>query len=102
MDIYSITGHNYETNGTIPLLRVNDKVTDKFIMWKKGMRLDTVSYQYYGTPTYDFLIRMKNNQFGIDEYEWPDDIEIIIPYPLENTLSSLRDEYDRFKEKNLI
>lgn len=102
MDIYTITGHNYEVNGTIPSIKMTDKFTDKFIVWKKGMRLDTISYQYYGTPIYDFLIRMKNKQYGIDEYEWPDSIEIIIPYPLENTLSSLRTEYDKFKEKNLI
>jgi hypothetical protein len=102
MDMYSITGHDYETNGTIPNINIPDKLTDKYIIWKKGMRLDTISYQYYGNPAYDFLIRHKNGEFGFDEYEWENGVEISIPFPLENTISSIRQEYEFFKQKNLI
>lgn len=78
--------------GEIPV-----KDTDKFITYEKGKtRLDLVSYQYYGSSSYAWLILQANPQYGSLEFRIPDGVELRIPYPLNVSIS----DYQKSIENN--
>ena len=73
----------------VPGLEIPIKGTDKYILFKKGKdRLDKMSQEYYGGPTFGWLIMLANPQAGSLEFDIPDNFFIRIPYPL---ISSLQD-----------
>ena len=76
--------------GEIPV-----KDTDKFITYEKGKtRLDLVSYQYYGSSSYAWLILHANPQYGSLEFRIPDGVELRIPYPLDVVISGYNADVD--------
>jgi hypothetical protein len=73
----------------VPGIDIPIKGTDKYIQFKRGKdRLDKMSQEYYGTPTFGWLILTANPTIGNVEFEIPDNSFIRIPYPL---ISSLQD-----------
>ena len=50
------------------------------------MRLDQLSYQYYNDADYAWLILQANPQYGSLEYHIPDNVELRIPYPLNDAI----------------
>jgi hypothetical protein len=73
----------------VPGIDIPIKGTDKYIQFKRGKdRLDKMSQEYYGTPTFGWLILTANPTIGSVEFEIPDNSFIRIPYPL---ISSLQD-----------
>lgn len=67
---------------------IPEKSTDKFIIYEKGKtRLDLVSYQYYGSCSYAWLILQANAKYGSMEFRIPDGVELRIPYPLNVSIS---------------
>ena len=98
MDIQSILNKNfYESGEFIPSLTIPDKESDKIITWSKNFRLDNISLLYYNTPYYDFIIKIKNAHLGEDQYKWEDGESVIIPYPLNSTLTQLKEVFDIYK-----
>lgn len=81
----------FNENGCIkrvPFIKLPVKGTDKYIVYKKNkMRLDKVSYDYYESPDFSWLIMQANPEYGSIEYLIPDDVVLRIPYPLEETLN---------------
>ena len=81
----------------VPFVDIIKNDTDKFEIYKRGeTRLDLVSYQYYGSPNYAWLIMQANPEYGSLEYRIPDGSEIRIPFPLATALEN----YQKGIEKN--
>lgn len=86
---------NIVSFGSIP-----PKRSDIKIIYKRGeMRLDQISYQYYNSADYAWLIMQANPQYGSLEYYIPDNVELRIPYPLDISLNDYQksiDEYNKY------
>ena len=78
--------------GEIPV-----KDSDKYIIYEKGKtRLDQVSYKYYNSSNYAWLILQANPKYGSLEFNIPDGVQLRIPYPLTVSLN----DYQKSIEKN--
>ena len=74
--------------GIVPFVEILKSNSDVYITYEKGKtRLDQVSYQYYGSSDYAWLIMEANPQYGSLEFRIPDKSELRIPYPLANALT---------------
>ena len=83
--------------GIVPFGKIPEKASDKFEIYEKGKtRLDLISYQYYGSCSYAWLILQANAKYGSLEFNIPDGAELRIPYPLEASLA----DYKKALEKN--
>ena len=81
----------------VPYGEVTEKASDKYIIYDRGnTRLDQVSYKYYGSSNYAWLILQANAKYGSLEFNIPDGAELRIPYPLEASLA----DYKKSLEKN--
>jgi len=79
----------------VPYVTLPSKTTDKRYIYKtETSRLDRISQQYYGSPTFGWLIMMANPKFGGIEWNIPDGSIITIPYPLVTSLQDYKSELD--------
>ena len=80
----------FKNNGDfriVPFIEIERYDTDLFITFDKSkMRLDNISYKYYSSPDYAWLIMLANPQLGSLEYLIPDGARMRIPYPLSTAL----------------
>lgn len=73
----------------VPGLEIPIKGTDRYYQFKKNKdRLDKISQEFYGSPTFGWLIMMANPSSGLNEFEIKDNFTLRIPFPL---VSSLQD-----------
>ena len=71
----------------IPFIKIEKDSTDMYITFDKSrMRLDNLSYKYYGDANYGWLLMMANPHLGSMEFEIPDNCIFRIPYPLTSAL----------------
>lgn len=88
------------TVGKVPFGKIPQRSSDIKIIFNKGeKRLDQISYQYYNTSDYAWLILQANPQYGALEYSIPDGVELRIPFPLESALSDYQksiEEYNKY------
>ena len=74
-------------NAIVPSITIDYMSTDLFIVFNKfKMRLDNLSYKYYGDPNYGWLILLANPEHGSLEFDLQDGITLRIPYPLETAI----------------
>jgi hypothetical protein len=86
---------------TVPFISIPNKKTDIKIIFQKGeMRLDQLSYQYYNSSDYGWLIMQANPQYGSLEYNIPDNVELRIPYPLDITLNDYQKGIETYYKYN--
>ena len=79
----------------VPYITIPSKSTDKRYIYKIGQsRLDKISQQYYGTPTFGWLIMASNPIFGGEEWNIPDASILTIPFPLVTSLQDYKSELD--------
>ena len=82
--------NSFRIDGTItkiPSIRIDTYNTDLYIIFDKNrMRLDSLSYKYYGDANYAWLLMMANPQYGSMEFDIPDKVMFRIPYPLDSAL----------------
>lgn len=72
----------------IPNIKIDIESSDLYVTFdKKTMRLDNLSYKYYGDSNFGWLILLANPQHGSMEFELKDNIELRIPYPLNTAIS---------------
>lgn len=72
----------------IPLIDIPKYDTDLYLTYDKStMRMDNLSYKYYASPDYAWLIMLANPSLGSLEYLIPDGATVRIPYPLGTALS---------------
>lgn len=87
---------NFRIDGQImkvPFTKIDYASTDLFLIFDKSkMRMDTLSYKYYGDANYGWLLMMANPQFGSMEFDIPDKVSFRIPYPLQSALNRYEEE----------
>ena len=82
----------------VPNVKIIPKTTDFFEVYKRGeSRLDLISYDYYGDPNYDWLIMAANPEYGSMEFNIPDQTQLRIPYPLDQTLENYVNQIDKYR-----
>lgn len=89
------------TINIVPFAEVPVKSTDRYEIYRKGKtRLDLLSYQYYESPDYAWLIMQANPEYGSMEFAIPDGSEIRIPYPLSTSIDDYQKEVENYKKFN--
>ena len=77
----------------VPFISLPSKSTDKKFIYRVGItRMDKISQQFYGTPTFGWLILLGNPVYGGLEWNIPDGTIITIPYPLVSSLQDYKNE----------
>ena len=73
--------------GRVPYVEITPSATDLNIKYDRNtMRMDMLSYKYYGDADYGWLILQANPQYGGYEFAIPDGVTLRIPYPLDGAL----------------
>jgi len=97
MDYYN-RYQNFLLNGqqtVVPNVKLPSKTTDKKYVYRQGMsRLDKISYEFYNTPYFGWLIQMANPNLGSMENNIPDGTVLIIPFPLVQSLQDYKNSID--------
>jgi len=97
MDYYN-RYQNFLLNGqqtVVPNVKLPSKTTDKKYVYRQGMsRLDKISYKFYNTPYFGWLIQMANPNLGSMENNIPDGTVLIIPFPLVQSLQDYKNALD--------
>lgn len=71
----------------VPFAKIAKSGTDVILSFDSAtMRLDTLSYKYYGDANYAWLILNANPSVSSYEYQIMDGTSIRIPYPLDSAL----------------
>lgn len=84
-DDFLINGKHH----TVPFVSIPSKPTDKRYVYRQNVsRLDKISYEYYETPYFGWLILAANPKFGGLETNIEDGSLLFIPFPL---ITSLQD-----------
>lgn len=95
---------SFRTDGKIefvPFIKIEQSSTDIVIKFdKRTMRMDTLSYKYYGDPNYGWLIMQSNPQYGSMEFSIPDGVNLRIPYPLNTAKVRYENAIQDYKNKN--
>lgn len=85
--------------GIVPFVELPEKTTDQYETYHKGtIRLDQLSYQYYGSSDYAWLIMQANPQYGSLEFDIPDGVSLRIPYPLSTTIDDYQKGIEKYKK----
>lgn len=72
----------------IPFISIPVYDTDLYITFDKAkMRLDNLSYKYYSSPDYGWLIMLANPGLGSMEFLIEDGARMRIPYPIDTAIS---------------
>ena len=71
----------------LPFLKIGRGDSDIFLTFDKNkMRLDSLSYKYYGDANYAWLILNANPELPPFEYLIEDGVALRVPYPLTSAL----------------
>jgi hypothetical protein len=94
----------FKSNGKfeiVPFIKIAKKNTDKYVTFERSrMQLDKLSYKFYDTPDFGWLIMQANPEYGSIENFIPDGVTLRIPYPLEDTLNLYLNAITKHKEMN--
>lgn len=72
----------------VPFAKIPRTASDIYVTFNKSrMRMDMLSYKYYGDANFGWLILQANPEFKGFEFSIPDGANIRIPYPLDNAIS---------------
>ena len=75
----------------VPFVKIPSKPTDLRYIYKSGSsRLDKISYEFYESPYFGWLILAANPQYGGMETNIPDNSLLFIPFPLINSLQDYK------------
>lgn len=103
MDYYD-RYESFRSDGNIdivPFIEIDNTSTDIVITFRKStMRMDTLSYKYYGDPNYGWLILQANPQYGSLEFSIPDGVPLRIPYPLNAAKTRYENRIQKYKNEN--
>jgi hypothetical protein len=91
---------NFLINGqqiVVPFISMAQKNSDKQYIYKENVsRLDKVSFEYYGTPLFIWLILSANPKFGGLESNIPDGSVLTIPFPLVTSLQDYNSQLENY------
>jgi hypothetical protein len=81
----------------VPYISLPSKSTDKNYIYRVGQsRLDKISFQYYGTPFFGWLIQQANPKYSGSEWSIPDGAILTIPFPLLTSLQDYNNELENY------
>lgn len=87
-DRYSKFKVNGIVQSRIPFMEIGKSETDLYITYnRRKMRMDTLSYKYYGDANLGWLILQANPKFGGFEYSIPNGVTLRIPYPKDSAIN---------------
>jgi len=85
----------------VPFGEIPVKDSDFYEIYEKGKtRLDQVSYKYYNSSDYAWLIMQANPEYGSIEYRIPDGATLRIPFPLGTSIQAYQDSIDAYLKRN--
>jgi phage tail protein X len=85
----------------VPGIRIDKDASDIYVRYDKNkMRMDMLSYKYYGDPDYGWLILQANPHVSSMEYFIPDGVSIRIPYPLSRAILRYEQAIDEYNNEN--
>lgn len=85
--------------GLVPFGEIPRNNSDRYEVYRRGKtRLDQVSYDYYGSSDYAWLILQANPQYGSMEFNIPDNVELRIPYPLNQAIDDYHKSIDYYNK----
>lgn len=80
---------------TVPFVVLPKRSSDQSYIYKKNRsRLDKISFEKYGTPTFGWLIMMANPKYGGLEWNIKDGDPITVPFPLVQALQDYKSALD--------
>lgn len=87
-------------NLLVPTIKIDIASSDLTIVFNKSrMRLDNLSYKYYGDPNFGWLLLLANPQYGSMEYDIPDNVPFRIPYPLDSAKQRYEQKVNEYFKK---
>lgn len=94
----------FRVDGTVkivPNIKLSNESSDVYIVYDKNkMRMDTLSYKYYGDPDYGWLILQANPSLPSMEYLIPDSSVVRIPYPLSSAITRYEQAIEDYNTEN--
>lgn len=92
----------FRNNGNfriVPLIDIPIYDTDIYVTFDKTtMRMDNLSYKYYSSSDYGWLIMLANPHLGSLEYAIENGVQLRIPYPLDTALSRYETNVNKYIE----
>lgn len=80
----------------VPFVKIPSKSTDKRYIYRVGKsRLDKISFEYYDSPYFGWLILAANPQYGGLESNIDDGTVLFVPFPLIDSLQDYKNALDR-------
>lgn len=99
-DRYAAFRNNGNFNIT-PTVEIDTEKTDLYIAYDSTrMRLDLLSYKYYGDANYAWLILLANPQYGSLEFMIPHGVKLRIPYPLTGAIQRYEKKITQWLEQH--
>lgn len=85
----------------VPGIKIDNADSDIFLLYDKSkMRMDMLSYKYYGDPDYGWIILQANPHVSSMEYFIQDGAKVRIPYPLSSAISRYEQAIDTYNNEN--
>jgi hypothetical protein len=85
--------------GLVPFGEIPLNGADGHEKYRRGeTRLDKISYDYYGSSDYAWLILQANPQYGSLEYNIPDGVELRIPFPLAQAIDGYHKSIESYNK----
>jgi hypothetical protein len=83
----------------VPFAEIPIERNDRYEKYVKGKtRMDLLSFEYYNSADYGWLILQANPQYGSLEFNIPDGVEIRIPYPLNSALNRYQKSIEEYNK----
>lgn len=82
----------------MPFIPIPESDTDiKVVFDGSKMRLDSLSYKYYGDPNYSWLILNANPEVSPYEYLIDNGTELRIPYPIASAIERYEKSIEKYE-----
>lgn len=94
---------NSQVSSKIPFIEIPKSTSDLYIVFnRKTMRMDMLSYKYYGDPQYGWLLMQANPSYGGFEFSIPDGAIFRIPYPIDSAINRYESSINKWQVENTI
>lgn len=97
----------FKVNGIIqpkiPFMDIAFSDSDIYIIYDKyKMRMDMLSYKYYGDPNFGWLILQANPGLGGYEFDIENGVTLRIPYPKDSAISRYEASCNKYLNNRVL
>lgn len=83
----------------LPFLKIDKSDSDIYVTFdRQTMRLDSLSYKYYGDPNFAWLILNANPELPMYEYLIENSSTLRIPYPMDSAIQRYEKSIKKYQE----